>query len=173
MSGFLLSDRKSSGSHCGGYCTHWLNYTASYKPACLFFRLDKLKTPTSFLTVRSSLWRVSASETQRTLSIFFVYCDPATIIPHLMKHNLERWKRIFLCRSHLPWLLPWILSPVCAQHPSHQLSAACTVRCGARLHLLSTHASRGDFSLKDTNGASHGWPPQTIVTEAQFHLSRL
>lgn len=56
------------------------------------------------------------------------------------KKYLSSWF-FFLSAAHLPWLLPWMLSPVCRRLPSHQLSAARTLSCGSRLHLPLTHAS--------------------------------
>lgn len=97
----------------------------------------ELKTPTSFLTVRSSFWRVSASKTQEQSGLVLL-CVTTSLAVRPLKTTRTGLRDIvgpLLC-PHLPWLLPWILSPVWKQ----QLSAAPTLRCVSRLHLPCTHA---------------------------------
>lgn len=113
----------------------------------------ELKTPTSFLTVRSSLWRVSASgNTHKTGTIYTIDQNSAgkTIQKHL-RHNVK----MFIYRfSLLPPAMIVAMDPVSCLNVAPLPSAEC---CSTAMCFV-TPPSSSHTPLKDTRRAVIGWP---------------
>lgn len=122
-----------------------------------------LKTPTSFFTVRSSLWRVSASKTQHKQT------HHCTFSPHtLIRTTSRRWARLeavrvlYLFLFLLPPAIIVVMGPVSSLRPP--LSWALLVHWQAHhdstfshARLLKTHAPLSVPAQSVSTSTSAGW----------------